>query len=67
MGESKGKIFRCDAGGCNGLAATATNYRKKAPPGWFLRTSSSGEPLMACSADCSAKIDEAEAPHWVQM
>ena len=65
MGESKGKIFRCDnTPECSALKATETSYRKKAPPGWLLRMSSKGDPLMACGPDCATAIDEAEAPRW---
>ncbi len=63
MGESKGKIFRCDAGGCNALKVTETSYRKVAPDGWYTREGPDGC-LMACSGKCTTKIDEAIAPAW---
>lgn len=63
MGESKGKIFRCDAGGCNALKVTETSYRKTAPEGWHTRQGPDGL-LMACSEACTVKVDKAVAPVW---
>ncbi len=64
IGESKGKIFRCDGGDCASLKATETSYRKKAPEGWRTRQGPDGTLLMACSEECGAKIDTAVAPAW---
>lgn len=67
MAESVGKVFRCDGAGCPQLKVTATNYRKKAPPGWRYRMGPDGKALIACSDECSGKVDASVAPAWTPV
>ena len=64
MGVTRAKVFTCD--GCDKSENVASNYRKQAPPGWLHRDTAMGK-VVACSAECTEKVDAEYRPAWLRV